>query len=159
MNKSEKIGALAKALSKVQAEVQGAIKDSKNPFFKSSYANLESCWAALKEPLHKNGLSIAQTMGFIQGAGPTMVTTLMHESGEWISGEQPIFPKTNTPQELGSAITYSRRYGLAAITGLIQIDDDGEAAEGRGEAPEHKIKNVKAGEAPAETKPAGKEFF
>lgn len=131
--KSEKIGELAKALASLQSEVQGAIKDAKNPFFNSKYADLESCWAALREPLSKNGLAITQTMGFIPECGPTLVTTLIHSSGEWISGEQPISPSKQDPQGLGSAITYARRYGLSAITGLIQVDDDGEAAHGRGD--------------------------
>jgi hypothetical protein len=158
MNKSESIANLTKALIAVQTEVRGAIKDSNNPFFSANYADLESCWSALREPLTKNGLAIIQTMGFIEGAGPTLTTTLAHISGEWISGEQPVCSKKeNSPQELGSAITYARRYGLAAITGLIQIDDDAEGSMGRNQ-PKHEIKNVKAADAPAETKPASKEF-
>lgn len=151
MNKSEQIGELTKALAKCQAEVQGAIKDSTNPFFKSSYANLESCWAALKDPLSKNGLAVTQTMGYRPECGPTLFTTLLHESGQWISGEQPICPKSNTPQEVGSAISYARRYGLSAITGLIQVDDDGEAAEGRGDK---KGTNSKSQEKPSENSSA-----
>ena len=52
----------------------------------------------------------------------------MHESGEWISGRLRVTPVKDDPQGLGSAITYGRRYGLAAIVGVAPEDDDGNAA-------------------------------
>lgn len=124
------IGKIALALSKVQAEMRGAKKDSKNPFFKSSYADLESVWEACRELLSKNELSVAQTMSVVDGKN-ALTTILMHSSGESISGTQLINSKADDPQANGSAITYARRYGLAAIVGVIQVDDDGEAASGR----------------------------
>ena len=126
-NKSEKIDLLAKALCKAQGELRGAVKDSANPFFKSKYADLESVWSVCKEPLQNNGLSIAQLFSTGQD-GPEMVTVLMHESGQWLEGRQPLLAKAANPQELGSAATYSRRYGLAAMLGVIQVDDDAETA-------------------------------
>jgi hypothetical protein len=128
MKHSESLSKLAPALHKAQGAIRGAIKDAKNPFFKSNYADLESCWDAIKGPLQSEGLMVVQTMGFIAGAGPTVITTLLHTSGEYISGEQPTCAKGDNPQELGSAITYARRYGLSAIVGLIQVDDDGQSA-------------------------------
>lgn len=138
MNKSEQINELAKALSQAQSEMRGAVKDAQNPFFKSRYSDLESCWDAAREPLTKNGLSVSQTMGFKAECGPTLITTLLHTSGQWIEGEQPVFPKSQAPQEMGSAITYSRRYGFAAIVGLYQTDDDAETAHGRPSQPSNK---------------------
>lgn len=131
MKNYEQLGELATALSLAQSEMKGAVKDATNPFFKSRYADLESVWSACRESLAKNGLSVTQTMGFIPEAGPTLITTLLHSSGQWLSGEQPIMAKGLTPQELGSAITYARRYGLAAIVGIVQVDDDGEGAHQR----------------------------
>jgi hypothetical protein len=131
MNKSEQINELAKAMVKVQAVLEGAVKDTQNPFFKAKYANLEACWDAIKEPLTKNGLCVIQTMGHLSEGGPSIITTLIHESGQWISGEQPLCAKALSPQDMGSAITYGRRYGLAAIIGLVQVDDDGEGAAKR----------------------------
>lgn len=136
MNKSEQIGELAAALSKLQGEMKGAEKDSKNPFFKSSYASLESVWEACRPLLAKNSLSVVQTMGYLHDAGPTLVTTLLHSSGQWIAGEQPLCAKSATPQDLGSAISYSRRYGLSALLGVIQSDDDGESAQAPHRAPQ-----------------------
>lgn len=128
--KSETIGELAKALAKAQSEIKGAIKDSENPFFKSKYADLESVWDACREPLTKHGLSVVQSFGF-EGAVSFLETTLLHESGEWISGRQVLMPVKNDPQSFGSASTYNRRYGLAAIVGIIQTDDDAETAQAR----------------------------
>ena len=130
MNQSESIADLAAALSKAQASITGALKDSANPFFKSKYADLASCWDACRKPLTDNGLAVIQTIEAGEGRA-VLVTTLCHASGEWIKSYCPILTKDDSPQALGSAITYARRYALAAMVGLAQIDDDAEAAQGR----------------------------
>lgn len=134
-NKSEKIDQLAAALAKVQSTMKGAVKDAHNPFFKSRYADLESVWDACRKPLNDNSLAVVQTMGETAN-GPTLTTTLVHASGQWIEGSQPVMAKAMTPQDLGSAITYARRYGLAAIVGVVQIDDDAEQAQRRPQQPQ-----------------------
>lgn len=128
--KSETIGALAAALAKAQSEMQGAVKDAANPFFKSKYADLESVWQACRKPLTDNGLSVVQTTRYSPD-GLVLVTTLLHSSGEWIGGEMPVLAKDASPQAQGSAITYARRYALAAAVGVYQTDDDAEAAMAR----------------------------
>jgi hypothetical protein len=128
---SETIGALAAALSKAQADITGALKDSSNPFFKSKYADLASCWDACRKQLAANNLSVIQTTQ-VGEHGLVLVTTLAHSSGEWVRGELPVRAKDDSPQAQGSGITYARRYALAALVGLAQIDDDAEAAQGRG---------------------------
>jgi hypothetical protein len=128
---SDQIDLLAKALIKVQREMKGAIKDSTNPFFKSKYADLESVWDACRDLLTKNDLCIVQTTGVDERMDICLNTHLIHASGQWIRGVLPICPKSNDPQGVGSAITYARRYGLAAIVGVIQVDDDGEKAMDR----------------------------
>jgi hypothetical protein len=127
---SESIAALAAALSKAQADITGALKDSSNPFFKSKYADLASCWDACRKQLAANGLCVIQTTNTTD-AGVVLVTTLAHSSGEWMRGVLPVAVKDNGPQAQGSGITYARRYALAAIVGLAQIDDDAEAAQAR----------------------------
>jgi hypothetical protein len=131
MNQSESIAALAAALSKAQADITGALKDSANPFFKSKYADLASCWDACRKQLAANNLAVIQTTE-IGETGAILVTTLAHSSGEWMRGYLPILTKDAGPQGQGSGITYARRYALAAIVGLAQIDDDAEAAQARG---------------------------
>ena len=135
---SETIGALATALSKAQADITGALKDSSNPFFKSKYADLASCWDACRKQLAANGLAVIQTTD-VTDSGVVLVTTLAHSSGEWMRGVLPIVAKDSGPQAQGSGVTYARRYALAAIVGLAQIDDDAEAAQARGTKPDPKV--------------------
>lgn len=142
MNKSEKIDLLAAALCKAQSEFKGAKKDSSNPFFKSKYADLESVWEAIREPLFKNGLAIVQGATFGPNGEPALYTMLIHTSGQWIEGTQALNSKANDPQAIGSATTYARRYGLAAILGIVQTDDDAESAMGRASPTSQKLPTV-----------------
>lgn len=125
--KSDQIAKLATALAKAQAKMANAEKDAENPFFKSSYATLASVWDSCRGPLTANGLSVIQTTEEAD-RGTKLVTILAHESGEWIRSEMYLRPKDNTPQAIGSALTYARRYELAAIVGVSVADDDGESA-------------------------------
>jgi hypothetical protein len=127
---SPDIGALATALAIAQGKITGALKDSANPFFKSKYADLASVWDACRGPLSENGIAVIQTTD-VDDQGVVIVTTLAHKSGQWVRGKLRMVPKDATPQGFGSAITYGRRYGLAAIVGVAQIDDDANAASGR----------------------------
>ena len=131
MSQSESIAALAAALSKAQAGITGALKDSANPFFKSRYADLASCWDACRKQLTDNGLAVIQATDILDGR-TVLVTTLAHASGEWVRSVTPVLTKDDGPQAQGSGITYARRYALAAMVGLAQIDDDAEAAQARG---------------------------
>lgn len=128
MEKSESIKELATALSKAQGEIKPALKDSDNPFFKSKYADLASVWEVCREPLSKNGLSISQHPS-LDGNAVSIETMVMHTSGEWLLSKLSMTPKDLTPQSIGSAITYARRYALSSIVGIAsEIDDDGNAA-------------------------------
>jgi len=144
MNKSETIGKLAEALSKAQGMMKGAVKDSENPFFRAAYADLASVWDACREPLSKCGLSVTQTTRIADNGDPVIITTLLHSSGEWMSGELLVKPVKNDPQSVGSAITYGRRYALSAIVGIAPEDDDGEKAQGRQHTEQHKEPEKKA---------------
>ena len=132
-NQSGKIDKLATALAKAQGEITGARKTSKNPFFKSDYADLYECIEATRPVLSKHGLSIVQTNDGVHVVGSTVFlhvgTMLMHTSGQWIRSYVPL--PIDTPvnaHKLGSAMTYGRRYGLSAMVGIAQMDDDGNAA-------------------------------
>lgn len=127
MVKSDSIAALAAALAKAQSKMGPAKKDAVNPHFKSRYADLASVWEAARGPLTENGLAVVQTLDD-SDRGACVVTTLMHSSGEWISGRLTLPVSKSDAQGYGSAITYARRYGLAAILGIAADDDDGEAA-------------------------------
>jgi len=130
MQQSESIANLAKALSTVQGQLTHAKKDSANPFFKSKYADLESVWDACRIPLDDNNLAVAQFPGTYSDLDKSMslTTILTHISGEWISQEMSVPVSKVDPQGAGSALTYMRRYALAAVVGVVQADDDGNAA-------------------------------
>jgi hypothetical protein len=130
LNQSESIAKLAASLCGVQAKLTYAKKDSKNPFFKSNYADLESVWDACRELLASHGLSIAQFPGLYTEHDKSMslTTILMHGSGEYISQEMSVPVTKADAQGAGSALTYMRRYALAAVVGVVQADDDGNAA-------------------------------
>ena len=128
MPQSDSIKELATALSKVQGELTYAKKDSANPFFKSRYADLESVWDACRGLLAKNGLSVIQMPGNYFEGRMWLVTKLCHTSGEWIEQEMSVPVQKPDAQGCGSAISYMRRYALAAFVGVVQADDDGNAA-------------------------------
>jgi hypothetical protein len=128
MSQSESIKELATALSKVQGELTYAKKDSANPFFKSRYADLESVWDACRSLMAANGLSVIQMPGNYFEGRMWLVTRLCHNSGEWIEQEMSVPVQKADAQGAGSALTYMRRYALAAFVGVVQADDDGNAA-------------------------------
>ena len=121
---SEEIAELATALAKAQGKITGAQKGTKNTFFNSSYADLAACWDACREALSENGLSVVQAP---RGTS-TIDTLLLHSSGQWIKSRLTVKPTKDDAQGQGSALTYARRYALAAMVGLAQVDDDGNAA-------------------------------
>ncbi len=131
--KSEQINELAAALAKAQAEIKAVVKDAKNPFFKSSYATLNSVWDAIRQPLAKNGLSVTQLTSETD-TGTLLETYLMHSSGQWLQSEMLLRPNKNDVQGFGSALTYTRRYCLAAIVGAAPDDDDDGNAATEGES-------------------------
>jgi hypothetical protein len=128
---SDSIGELAKALAAAQGEMTSASKDATNPHFKSRYATLASVWDAIRGPLSRNGLSIIQVPQKASTAGHVAIySKLLHSSGQWEDSlfEMPI-PDKLTPQAMGSAITYAKRYALLGLAGIApDDDDDGNAA-------------------------------
>ena len=125
---SEQINEIAKALATAQAKIENATLNKINPHFKSKYADLASIIDSIREPLSANGLAVTQTTQIREG-GMILQTILMHTSGQWISAEYPL-PNTARPQEMGSALTYARRYSLSAIIcNSADEDDDANVAE------------------------------
>jgi hypothetical protein len=126
MNKSDSIIELAKALSKMQSQVKNSEMDGENPYFGNRYSTLSSIWDACRTPLTENGLSILQTAVSLPGMEEwvSIETTLLHISGEWVSGVMSAKMGKFDPQAVGSCVTYLRRYSLAAICGISPADDD-----------------------------------
>jgi hypothetical protein len=143
MKSSEQVNELATALCKAQGDMGGAVKDSSNPFFKSSYADLTSVIKAIKQPFSDNGLSYTQfPVSNEHGVGVS--TRLMHTSGQWLEMEYTLPTVKKDPQASGSAITYARRYALQSIAGIPTADDDAESAMLRGATNDTKINSTQA---------------
>ena len=128
MNHSESIAKLATALSIVQGKLTHAKKDSANPFFKSKYSDLESVWDACRSLLAENGLAVMQFPGEFVDGTMSLNTVLTHSSGEYMSYLMSVPMTKMDAQGAGSCISYMRRYALAAVVGVVQADDDGNAA-------------------------------
>jgi hypothetical protein len=128
---SQEVTELAKALAVAQSQIEGATKGKTNPHFRSRYADLTSVWEACREPLTKNGLSVVQQPIVDETGSVGVVTTLLHQSGQFMRSTLWMKPERPGPQAAGSCITYARRFSLASFVGVCPEDDDGEKAEGR----------------------------
>lgn len=134
---------IAKALLTAQRNIGAAVKDSKNPFFKSSYADLNSVMEACKQHLNDVGIVVTQPVSS-DGSSNYVETILTHaDSGEQISSKIMLIPPKDM-QQLGSAISYARRYGLQSLVFMGAEDNDAEGTMSR---------EVKAPPVKQETKP------
>lgn len=131
---SDSINELAGALAKAQGQMRAASKDAKNPHLGNTYATLSSIIEASKEPLSANGLAFSQILSQGDG-GLVLETLLMHSSGQWLQSEVLVTAQAgnrgvNEVQQLGSSLTYYKRYALTAILGISisDEDDDGNGA-------------------------------
>jgi|TARA_Y100000289_G_scaffold20293_1_gene19548 hypothetical protein len=114
---------LFKAIAAFQATKPKAAMDGNNPHFRSRYATLESVTDTARQAT-KHGLSAIQLVN-----GDEVITMLCHESGEYVQSCTKVMASKQNAHGYGSGITYARRYGLAAILGIVNDpDDDGNAA-------------------------------
>lgn len=142
MQQSEQINEIAAALSKAQSQIEGAVKDANNPFYKSKYADLSSIIEAVKGPLANNGLSIVQLVGFDDENREFLETQISHSSGQFFRGRILIKSKDQSPQAQGSAISYARRYALQAALNVPVFDDDAEMAQASFRKPQTNVPPV-----------------
>lgn len=93
-----------------------------------TYATLGAVLEVTRPLLAKHGLAIMQTAAS-SAEGPCVHTTLLHSSGQWLSTPPLLIkPQQATPQAVGSAISFARRYAILAVLGIATEDDDGHAA-------------------------------
>lgn len=132
---SQSTASVSKALAAAQGDIKAPkkgktakVKMKSGGEYSYSYADLADVIECLREPFAKHGLSQSQAMRAPNGH-VEIVTTIRHESGEWVRSYYPL-PNYPTPQEMGSAISYGRRYSLTALAGIMaEDDDDGERAQ------------------------------
>lgn len=128
MRTSESIVNISPALLKAQREIGSAKKESENPFYRSTYADLGEVMRVCKKPCNDNGIIIIQPVESDEN-GNYVETVLLHESGEFIASRMRLAVKSeNDPQALGSSISYAKRYSLQALLLIPSEDDDGEKA-------------------------------
>lgn len=118
------------ALVSAIGELQNVAKTASNPYFKSKYAPLDAIVDATRPVLLKHGLAISQTPLYIEGSAG-VETTILHAAGHSTTTTLLLPLKDQSPQGVGGAITYARRYALAAVLGLAtEEDDDGNVSSG-----------------------------
>ena len=114
-------------LLKFQEKVGAIKKDSQNPFFKSSYFNIDTLLGTIKPILNEVGLVLLQPLTTLDGK-PALVTKILDsESEEFIEGTV-VLPENNDAQKMGGIITYFRRYCIQSMLSLEAEDDDGNSA-------------------------------
>lgn len=122
---SEKTNELVAALIAAKENIGDVIAyDAKNPHFKNRFASLEKTLTSINSKLHEQGLVLLQFP-----AGDQLISRLEHTSGQWMMSAYNISAIKKDPQQMGSAITYARRYCAQAIVGICGgEDDDAESA-------------------------------
>lgn len=129
MKTSETIKNIAGAMCKVQSKIKGMTPDAKNPFFKSNYITLDGILEYVRPLLVEEGIWLLQEATG-DGEYIEVKTRLIHNTGEFLETEAlKMKPQKNDAQQLGSCITYAKRYQLASLLGISsEVDDDGNKA-------------------------------
>jgi hypothetical protein len=127
MNTDKATPELFAALAQAQMEMENATKGSINPHFRSKYADLAEVLNTIRPVFAKHGLSLIQSTAF-DGAMVHVHSVLAHASGGLVSSTASCVPAKTDAQGVGAATTYLRRYSAAAMGGIAQEDDDGQAA-------------------------------
>ena len=131
---SPKIGALATALAKAQAEIANPEKSLtatiESPFPREGqrtfrYASLATGLDIVRKCLGQHEIATVQSTAIDRDSGLIrLTTTLVHASGEWVSSDWPVCPASETaPHRMGAALTYARRYALFTLVGIAGEDD------------------------------------
>ena len=128
MKTSDTIGKISADLAKAQGILKNPGKDAVNPHFRNSYATLDAGLNICREALSKHNIALIQATR-VDGDILILETRLSHASGEWLEAEYPVCRFPAKPQEMGSAMTYAKRYALFSFVGIAgEDDDDGNAA-------------------------------
>lgn len=129
MRQSEQINEIASALAAFHAEAPTITFDgaANAGSYKYKYATLPQILDKVRPILAKHGLAVLQPVG----ESGSVETIIVHTSGQWIASDPVRLPsKDNSPQGVGSAISYAKRYSLSAMLALAaEEDDDGQAAQ------------------------------
>jgi hypothetical protein len=115
-----------KALAELQDSISAIVKNADNPYFKSKYTDLNAIFDEIKPKIREKGFILIQTVNH-----DILHTELVHmESGEKITSDMQLLTADPNMQQLGSAITYARRYSILPLLNIECEDDDGNKAVG-----------------------------
>jgi ERF superfamily len=132
---SNKVGTLAAALAKAQAEIANPEKSLtatlESPFPREGqrtfrYASLSTGLDIVRKCLGQHEIATVQSTAIDRDSGLIrLTTTLVHASGEWVSSDWPVCSASETaaPHRMGAALTYARRYALFTLVGIAGEDD------------------------------------
>jgi len=124
MKKSDEINEICKALAQAKLEMKSAITDSKNTFFKSSYADYDSMQRAITTAMSNHGIVVLQEVTSTEKS-VSATTFIGHASGQWFEFDPFCIPlMKNDPQETGKSATYALRYSLRGALGIQAGGDD-----------------------------------
>ena len=122
---SDDVRQLAKAMLQVQKELAPVTKDALNPYTRSKYATLNAIMEVCKPVLLSHGIWLTQITVPSEPGTVALLTKLTHaETGQYQAALTVLPLQKMDSQSAGAALTYSRRYGLSALLGLVTEDDD-----------------------------------
>jgi hypothetical protein len=124
-------------LLEAKSEIGKVTKNANNPHFKKSYADINAIIETVEPVLIKHGLVLIQPIE----SGNVVTRIIDAVTGEVLESSMPLSPTAN-PQQMGSQITYYRRYTLQSLLSLQAEDDDANAAS----APQAKAKPAITGD-------------
>lgn len=133
---SEQTDKLDAQLAKAQGEIDSAKKEKTNPAFRSKYADIAAVWDACRDALSRNQISVTQWPVHSDGDRLHLITRLAH-AGQWMMGEISLPVMKKDAHGYGSAVTYAKRFALAAAIGVVaddEHDDDGNGASAKQDA-------------------------
>lgn len=128
-----------KKLLEVQKEVGAISKDSKNPFFKSKYFDINQLIEHVQPVLNKHGLVLLQPIEDNKVFSKLFDSEAKQGTETLCISSSLDLPELTDPQKLGSCITYYRRYTLASLLGLQAEDDDANLASKKTSKPVKKL--------------------
>lgn len=143
--RSSELDKLAGALIKAQGEFPALVVDESGQVGsrKYKYATLAHAIEVARPVCVQNGLAVIQTCEPDDTDTLRLTTTLLHASGQWVAGTARFPMENNTPQGMGSAMTYARRYQYLAILGIAPSEDDDGA-----EASKPRLQSIRGGKDP-----------
>lgn len=132
----KKIMSIESKLLKFQSSVDAVKKDTKNPFFKSMYSDINGILKAITPTLTECGISYSQCPNILENGDEILITKIYdaEKPDSYIESRTRLIMAKRDMQQYGSAMTYARRYAIVSMLGLESEDDDGNSVSGKSSA-------------------------